>query len=261
MASRKKPAAKEAAPEPLANDVFATIGHNQPPEPDPFETLKVHIDDLYEQAEQWLDGEPIANERQAEAVTALRGMIDEAFKLAEATRAEEKKPHWDAGVAVDAKWKPLKDRAEKAKKAASAKLTAWLQLVQAEIRRKAQEAAAFAAAKEEALRQAHIQQQTSGSLIDADRSEDLERENKEAKKAAKVAEKQTSTVRTDYGSARLRTVWHVQVVDRKELLKHYILTDADWLGQLLFDKAQSEVRGVMKRRFLPGCKITSTEEV
>lgn len=267
MVVRKKPAAKGAAKgkaEQVEPNPLAVIGANNPPEAidDPvFDQLKTEIDDLYEQAQQWLDDEPITNESMAEKVTMLRGMIKDAAKRAEDERAKQKKPHWDAGLAVDAKWKPVKALAEKAEKAAGAKLTQWLQLVAAEQRRIAEEARQEALRKEEQLREAHQKQQQTGNLMDADHSEELEKEVKQANREAKVAAKQTSTIVTDYGRARLRTVWHVEVVDRKALLQHYMTTDPDWLTAVLFEKAQSEVRGVMKKRFLPGCNITSTQEV
>jgi hypothetical protein len=34
----------------------AEIGHNNPPEPTPYEAVKVHLDDLLTEAANWADG-------------------------------------------------------------------------------------------------------------------------------------------------------------------------------------------------------------
>ena len=75
-------------------NTIATIGHNSPPSP--FEEIKTRIEDLYGEAKQWLDGEPVTTQDQANALNTLENRIREAAKEAEALRKGEVKPLDDA---------------------------------------------------------------------------------------------------------------------------------------------------------------------
>lgn len=260
MTSPKKAAPKaKAKAAPTGEPREAKIGDNNPPADtlSPFETMQIHINDLYEEALNWLDKDDIANESQAEQVTRLKGMLDEAAKTADAERAAEKKPHWDAGKAVDAKWKPIIEIADKAKRAAARKLTPWLQAIQAEKDRIAAEERAKAKAAQEALQRAHEEQQRTGNLADVERTEELERAAKEQNKAAARAAKDTSAIKTDAGRTSLRTYWLVKVNEPHLLLAHYRSTDPDWLKTVLRERAERDIRG--GARNLPGCNIWSEQ--
>jgi hypothetical protein len=244
-----KPKAKAEAPPPM--------GDNNPPEPlddSPFAIMSRTIDDLWIEAENWLDKEPIANEAQAEQVTRLKGLFDEASKTAEAERKREKQPHLDAGRAVDEKWKPLVDRAEKAKKTAANKLTPWLQAIEAEKHRLAMQARREAEEAAARLREAHERQQESDDISDMV-PEDLEQEAEEARKRAAILARDKAEIRTDEGKASMRTYWFVNVQDPKLLLQHYMRTDPDWLRGVIRERAEAEVR--KGARDLPGCSIWS----
>lgn len=231
----------------------APIGHNQPPEPTPLEAFKAHVDDLYMEAETWLDGEPISNADQAAKVTALKGMLSAAAKDADAKRAEEKAPHLEAGRQVDAAWKPIVDRAKKALTVAQKALTPWLEAVEAENRRKALEAQREADEAAARLREQAIASRESSALADEDVREVLEDEAKAAARRAAAATKQTSTVRTDHGKATLRTVWLFEVEDRRALLNHYLRQKPEAFEELLRDLAGKDVRA--GARVLPGVRI------
>lgn len=60
----------------------AVIGGNNPPEPTPFELSKQAIEDLYEEARQWLDGDPVSTQAQADALNTLQARIKDAAKEA-----------------------------------------------------------------------------------------------------------------------------------------------------------------------------------
>jgi hypothetical protein len=234
----------------------APIGDNQPPEPTPLEAMTAHIDDLYLEASNWLDGEPISTPEQAEAVTKLKGMLAEAEREAEKMREAEKRPHLDAGKAVDAAWKPVKEKAAKAKSVANRALTPWLEAVEAENRRKALEAQRAADEAARRLREQAEKDRASSRLADEDVREQLEEEAEEAKRRAARLAKETATVRTEHGGAHLRTVWLVKVDDHRALLMHYLKNRpdvADELREWLANMAAKDVRAGI--RHLDGCNI------
>ena len=71
----------------MATAAKAAIGHNMPPEPTPYEALKTHIDDLFDTAQSFLDGDPVNDAETAEMVSKL---IDEARKARMAAEAQRK---------------------------------------------------------------------------------------------------------------------------------------------------------------------------
>lgn len=226
---------------------------NQPP---PFEYWSMRADDLFGEAENWLDGDPIANEQQAEAVTALKAMLQAGEKEAEAARSAEKKPFLDAGREVDAKWKPVIDRLAKARTVAQRALTPWLEAVEAENRRKAEVARIAAEQERRRLEEAQKLAALSSDLASEDQVEAAEAAAKEAARVAREAEKETAVVRTGAGKATLRTEWLVNVKDYRELLNYYLRHRpdvADELRKWLFAQAKKDVRG--GARSLPGCSI------
>src|ERR1035438_2770785 len=87
-----------------AADRAVSVKDNQP---DPFEAHKLNIEGLYMEAKNWLDGEPIANEAQAEKVQTLLRMIQEAEKAADDSRVIEKKPLDEAIAAIQDRYNPL----------------------------------------------------------------------------------------------------------------------------------------------------------
>src|SRR3546814_11800322 len=70
---------------------LAEIGHNSQAMT-PYEAIKLHIDDLFETAQGFLDGDPIATEAQATSVSQLLDDARQARKAAEGQRKLEAKP-------------------------------------------------------------------------------------------------------------------------------------------------------------------------
>ena len=128
---------------------LATIGHNRPPEPTPFDAFDAHLADLLETAKGFLDGEGVNTEAEATAVSRLLDDARRAGKDADLARAAEKKPHDDAAKGVQAKWKPLLERAELISSTAKRALQPWLTKLEGERQaaRDAARAEAEAAAK------------------------------------------------------------------------------------------------------------------
>lgn len=96
---------------PIAADA-PSLGHNNPPQ-DAAEDLAGQI----ESAAALAQGIKIADDNEAAGAQSLRSRLNELASAADKERAAEKKPHLDAGKAVDAKWQPI---IKKAKDAANA---------------------------------------------------------------------------------------------------------------------------------------------
>jgi len=98
-------------------------------------------------------------------------MARKAQKAADDARSAAKKPHLDAGKAVDAEWKPLIDAAQRIVDACKKALTPW-NIKEAD--RKAEEARK-AAAEAEAERQAEVEASraaaATGALSDAEHAD------------------------------------------------------------------------------------------
>lgn len=138
----------------------APIGHNQPATP--YDALKAHIDDLDLEARNHLDGEPIKDEAQAAAVSRILDDARKASKAADEARKDEKRPHDEAAAAVQARWKPLLERADLAATTAKEALAPWLQRLEDEQR------AAAEAMRKEAEEAAEVAAQTSASVDPGD---------------------------------------------------------------------------------------------
>jgi uncharacterized membrane protein YqiK len=85
----------------------SNIGHNNPP--DPIDEALAPYGDAIEEAQNWLDGEPIQNEEQLKATDALLKTIKGALKDLNAARDESTKPLHEAWKAEVARWKPTQD--------------------------------------------------------------------------------------------------------------------------------------------------------
>lgn len=206
---------------------LAVAGHNQPPHVAVFQ----EIDDLYSEAKNWADGEPITSQEMADAITELREGIHEAGKKADALRVEAKRPHDEAAAAVQALYNPYvqpkKGRVDMAKSALDALLTPWRQKVAAE---KAAEAARIAAEAEAARAAAQAAMQASaGNLAEREAAEELLADAKALEKTARRSEKAATT------GLGLRTVWEAVLVDEEAAM--------DWL----WARAKDEVLAVAQR--------------
>lgn len=81
--------------------------HNNPP--DPIDETTAPYADAIDEAQNWLDGEPVETEDQMKAVDALTKQIKAAIKDTKAGQKSESAPHFDAHKAAIARWKPTID--------------------------------------------------------------------------------------------------------------------------------------------------------
>lgn len=230
-------------------------GHNGGPpltEPTPFDIVVTKIEDLYDEAKNWADGEPITSPDIAEAITTLFDGLGAAGKEAEALRVAEVKPLDEAKTAIQARFHPLigdtkagKGKVVLGRAALQVLLTAWRveqQRVAALAAAKAREEAAALQAEAEAALRA-----SAGNLEAREAAEEVLSFAKEADKFARRTEK-AATTRTG-----LRTEWITTLVDEGAALDWAYTRDPRRFQELVQSMAETEVRNGV--RSVPGFTV------
>jgi hypothetical protein len=188
----------------------AAIGHNQPP--DPCVGFSLHLDDLEEQAKAWLDGSGIQTEAQAEDVARLLDMVRKASNDADEARKAEKRPHDEAAKAVQARWKPILDKADLIAKTAKNALAPYL------IKRDEEQRAAALAEQEEARRLSEAAAQTAASanadsLADQSAVEQARNAAHEAAQRAARLDKAKAQAKGGERAVGLRPSYRAEITD------------------------------------------------
>lgn len=231
---------------------LATIGHNNPPEPTPYEAISLHVADLLETATGFLDGEPVTTQAVADEIGRLLDEARQAAKAAEEQRKVEAKPHDDAKAAVQALWKPVAAKCDLIASTAKRALAPFLAAEQAKqdaIAKAAREAAdEKARLAQEALRAINVtdlaaREQAECLLKDADR----------ANKDANRAERGKAMVAGGARSVSLRSVWTPELTDAVAALKHYKAAQPEALKAWLLEQAGKDVAA--GSRVIPGFTI------
>lgn len=243
--------------------------HNNPPvaveevEATPFEMSEVEIGDLYAEAKNFLDGEPITTQEMADAVSKLIDDLRKAGKLADERRTVEAKPFDDGKAEVQARYAPLiadtktvKGKVPLGIEMAKKALAPWLQKQEDEKR-----AAAQAARKEaeEAERKAQA------ALAEARASDDLAKREvaeallQQAKTIEAIATKAEGAKAHATGGSRamgLRSVWRAEMVDGRLAAGHYWKTQRAKVDEFFQGLADADVRA--GKREIPGFLIAET---
>lgn len=227
------------------------IGANFPPSPLALVTERVN--GLYDEAKNWLDGAEIENQAMADGVAKLLRLISEAEKDAKAAHDADKAPHLEAGRAVDAAYKPVKEKAALAKSAAKAALAPWLiqqeeekRKTAEEVRRRADEALAAAAS---AVRSADH-----ANLAEIEAAEQALVDARKLERKAGRAEKDKAGAGVDIGRAvSLRTRYVAHMISAGEALTHYRLTEPQALKDFLQGLADRDVRA--GKHTIPGFSV------
>lgn len=210
-------------------------GHNKPPADAAF---GLHIDELFTLLSDTLSGGEVGSDEQEAAIDELMDDFRKAAKDADKERAAEKKPHDDAGKAVQAKWKPIIEKADRGVTACKDALTPYRvakQRAKDEAARKAREEAE---AKERAAREA---MQASDDL---EARFQAEQEFEAAKKLTAVANK------IDRSATGLRTHWEAEVTDKGAALRFYLQRSPERFSELIQRLADEDARGA--RPQVPG---------
>ena len=111
---------------------------NQAPPDNSFEALKDRIEDIAREADKITD---IPDQAAADSAADLKNKLGELQNAADRERAAEKKPHDDAAKEVQAKWKPIIDVAEAAKRRIASVIGKFLGAKEAASRAAREEAA------------------------------------------------------------------------------------------------------------------------
>lgn len=191
---------------------LAPIGHNSPPEPDPFEAHKIALEDDFTEARNWADGTALASQAQADELSFLIDRLRKGQKAADEARAAEKRPLDEQVKAIQAKWKPLLDKADMVIAACKRTLAPWLQALEAEKQRLAAEARRVA---EEAAQKAVDAARAAdpANLEEQERVEALVESARDAQKGAKRAEGDRAQAIGGSRAMSLRSVWTASMAD------------------------------------------------
>ena len=231
----------------IVNDMNprAVMGANFPP---PFDPAVVQEHDeaaarFADVAGQWLDRGDLTAEEDAQKLTDFIAGARGRKKLADAARADAKRPHDDAGKAVQAAFAPILTKLDAAVAKVQPLLTKWLEAKEAARKKEAARLAEEARlAREEAARlaaQAAARNDVSGE-IDA---EAAMKAAADAEKAAARMERASDKVSSATGgtkAAGLRTYWRAELVNRGAGIMRY--RDAPELAALLVTLAERDAR-------------------
>lgn len=230
------------------------LGHNNPPAPTLFEQSSTRIDDLFGEAQLWLDGATVDSQPLADGIGNLLDLIRKAKKFADDSRKVENEP-FDRGKAeVQARYNPLLKRADLASEACKSALQPWLDRREAEIRAAAQKARQEAEAKQHAA-EAALRAADRANLEERAKAEALVAAAKKAETAANKAERQTATAGGATGrSVGLRTEWIATMTDARAAVTHYWKTERAAIEEFLKTLADGDVR--RGKRDIPGFSIT-----
>lgn len=207
------------------------IGGNSPPAIDAF---SMALDDAYATAKDFLDGQPIENQGQADAIGLIVSEVKKLRKDADEARKAEKRPHDDAAKAVHAKWSPLLERADTITEAARRPLTTYLAKLAA------QQAEAERAAREVAdrlVQEAIAASRSAESMDDLERVKDLQKDADRAAKDAKRAGNAKAHVAGMDRAIGLRSYKVATVTDRRAALNWIVKHDPDAITAFIEDYA------------------------
>lgn len=221
-------------------------GGNNPPA---FDAHKANIDDLRDEAKVWLDGKAVTSAEEAEALNTLLDMARKAAKAADDERAAEKKPHLDAGKAVDKQWKPLIDGAEMIATLCKKVLTPWniAEAARKEAEaRKAQEAADAEAAL------ARAAERTASTIEEAEQADQVEASAKQAARIAKTAVKAASS------GLGLRTTYRAEITDFAAAARFFWQPHHHRFEALVQQIADEQARIV--KADMPGIKVIAEQK-
>jgi len=179
---------------------------NNPP---PYEAISLQLEELIEEAKNFLDGEPITTQQQADDIGLLMTNIRKLAKEADTQRMAEQKPAQDEIKKSQAKWKPLLSQCDTATDIAKKALVPWLTKLDEEKQAKAKALRETADAQLKAAQEALCTDDLSAKL-------DAEEALKEAQKADRIANAAAKEKAQAQGVGRavgLRTVTDVEMTD------------------------------------------------
>lgn len=243
----------------------AHIGHNNPPEPTPYETVSSKADDLMTEARNWCDGAQVESQAQADEIAKLIDGFRKLTAEADEARKEENRPFDEGKAAVQAKYAPLiaDTKAQRGKLVIAVEtlkktLAPWLVKLDEEKRATAekarQEAEAKAKAAAEAARAAQANdlaaQEEAAELIAAAETAQLD---------AKRAEKARAHANGGGRAMGLRTYYTPTLVNSRVALEHYVKVQPDTVKAFLIKLAETDIHE--GKRAIPGFDVAEEKRV
>ena len=234
------------------------FGHNNPPsEPTPFDQSRDEIEGLYAEAKNWLDGEPIETQSQADEIGKLIDGLRKASKTADARRIAENEPFDKGKTEVQTRYNPLiqkdKGKADIAISTCRKALVPFLEKQEAAKRAEAdlarKEADEARRKAEDAFRASNV-----ADLAERERAEALLKNAKDAEKYATQAEKDKGKVAGGARAVTLRTEYIAEVNDVTAFSRYVWQFHREELSEWMKGFAQQLVDG--KARDIDGVSIT-----
>ena len=223
----------------------AVIGSNAPP--DPLDEICAAYEGPRSEAENWLDGTPVENEAQMNAVDILRKTAREWRLALEAAQKSATAPLYDAYKAEGARWKPTIEDAQRIEKGLVALVDGFKRKLAAEKAEAARKAEAEAWEKGRAAREAAVA--ANAADLEAQRAAaEAMREAEEAQKRAAAASKDTVK--------GLRTVTRYEITDHRDALHWIARTDRDAITAFVEDY----VRRNHKAAQIAGVRVWTEKE-
>ncbi|BBU58547.1 hypothetical protein KU6B_48120 [Mameliella alba] len=239
------------------------MGHNAPPvfRQEVVDAHAAKASEFLDAAGEWLEAGAIETEERAAQLTDFITGLKAVKSKIEEDRKTDKKPHDDAGKAVQAAYKPLADKIDKALGKVNPLMGAYLSKVEAEQRaeaeRKRKEAEEAQRAAEEKARQAQARHDVSGEYDAEEAQKAAEKAHKDADRAAKARPKASSA--TGGGRAiSMRTVWTAELADMKAAFMQF--ADHPEVEAVLVRLAEAKARSRdfdPTKQTIPGFTLTA----
>lgn len=189
------------------------IGDNNPPLT-PFDVASAALADLKIEASNYLDGQAIVTQAEADAVGRLLNMGRLTEKLIDQKRVEEKKPHDELANSVQAKYKPLMTDVERIVSVVKQSLADFMKAEEAKREARAKEAMDYA---QRQLEKVHAMKEAprtgTRSLNEKALLDEAAHDASEALKAVYDIEREKIQVRTGGRSATLKTQNAAEITD------------------------------------------------
>ena len=200
-----------------------TIGDNKATE---YELLCQEVENAVAEANRALNAvKEIADEETAERFDGFETKLASILKAVDGQRKIEKDPHDKAAAAVQARYRPLLDRLDTAKKLVKALTTKWLikkdALLKADAARKEQEALdAIAAAEKAAAEAEHGEGDVVGNTLRAEQAQDLATHLAVEADRAAAAKPQIKSALSARARS-LRTTWKGTICDQDAVYRFF----------------------------------------
>jgi hypothetical protein len=210
--------------------------------------------ELKEEAKHWLDGNPIQSEEEASKVALLINKARDIAKNAEDERKARTKPLDDEKKTIMANYKPAIDTCETVIDVAKRVSTKWI-VEQDRIREERIRAEAERLRiEQEALKKAA---QEIATIDDLEAHKEAIGRQMDAQAALEKDAKQKAVIRGGGRTISTRTVYNIEIVDKKALAAWFWNYEPAALTEWLSEQALKRVRAASGNININGIKITS----